>query len=185
MVKTLIVPRWWKPVLNQQIDRNFLEFDNHVWAGNVKNYWERSKDYSRYLRQERTIGVGQGTTEALNYPEAYQLLENNIDRILKGETIEWAVDIFGYEKTFDVSKKAFIPRRGRFFLGEDGKEVQFGGITDGDYVNLTRFLSQVYYATFYISKPIVFMSWHQLNLQELIDYYKKDDAKYAIVDINA
>lgn len=110
----------------QPIDKDFLDLERHVWGDNGKGYWEKAKKYFEYLKRER-IDV--------NDPEAYEFLQENVDRVLIGEPVIWSVDRFGYERAARFLKKHFVPPRRRFFLRDNGEEIPFGGISDGEYIN--------------------------------------------------
>lgn len=187
MDKQVISPRWelTNPFGGGKIlyvDSRLLDFNEHVWGGNVRDYWEKCKSYLQYLKNER---VGE-----LNLPEVYDLMMENVDHILVGEPLVWGVHRFGYERTLELRKNPTFPSRSGFYKTIDNKVLNtgHGGISDGEYVNFMPYLNRIYEVTFGIDKNEVMISgaskesWIPLPLEEKIKRLERKGLPYQIVD---
>lgn len=188
--KMVISPQWCGVGSQlQYVDKNFIQFDERSNLGTVRESWESLQSYFKYLREKRT--------NETNEPDVFQLLEENIDRLLRKEQLIWAVDRFGYEKTKQLANRPIFPNRERFFVKEDGslietpvyggkenkKEVLYlGGITDGTYGNYGAYCNQIWGATFSIEEFQVYQAGKELNLEETVAILKKDNRPYKVIE---
>jgi len=187
MTNQVVSPRWktTNPFGGGKIiyvEERFLDFDKPVWHGSVKSYWTKCKAYLQYLK-DRTTRRGD-----FNSAEVYDLMARNVDHILAGEPLDWAVNRFGYEKAVELAQKPTFPGRSGFLETEDGRVLSkgHGGISDGEYENFMPFLHQIYQVTMGIDqnnwqRPSK-GRWTPLPLEENVRRLEDLGLPYQIVD---
>ncbi|MBI2146032.1 hypothetical protein HYU22_01685 [Candidatus Woesearchaeota archaeon] len=187
MVKAFVTPPWkeFPGSRAEYFDRNLTEFDEKSWGGTVREQWIRTRDFLCYLKEHR---VGE-----LNETEAYEILEQNIDRLLAGQPLVWAVEKFGYDRARELKDKPFAPNRDRFYVAEDGSRIPtrdqrgrfigyFGGVTDGTYLTLGLHLGAIINATFGISEHDIWIGGKQLSIDEKAELYSREKLPFQIVE---
>jgi hypothetical protein len=140
MTLFVVTPQWetFRGNVNY-VEPKFADLDGKSWIGTQRDYWLRSAVYMEELA---------GREDMPDMPDAYELLAENARRMARGEAPQWSVDVLGYERARELEDTVLVPGRGRWYVQEDGSEInRNGGISDGDYVNFRLYLGQLFRAT--------------------------------------
>ncbi len=110
-----------------------------AWGTTHQMYWKRISQYCDILSSRSDVP---------NASEVYTLLSQNALNLSNGEPVTIAEDRFGDQAT-EYAKRGFVVPRNRHFADENGRSVNdFGGVTDGQYINDRSYLEALVGVTF-------------------------------------